>query len=239
MTTEAEREADRAVRRLLRSFRSVDSYGLVLLMIVLTYVVAVSLTSHWGATIGILIQIATVRLALHTSRAHRPMRIVADVLAVVAVGWAVANVFGDGDERILRWLFLSSSLLYFLAPVVVVRHIVFRREVDRETMLGALSAYLLVGMAFAFAYRFLAAVQPSDFFGGQGDGTLADHFFFSFVTLTTTGYGNLVPAGNPGQSLAVLEALIGQLFLVTMVAKLVNAWKPRAWTGRESPTGQE
>jgi Ion channel len=61
----------------------------------------------------------------------------------------------------------------------------------------------------------------------------------SFVTLTTTGYGNLVPAGNPGQSLAVLEALMGQLFLVTAVGKLVSAWRPRGWRdpspGTESP----
>jgi Ion channel len=53
------------------------------------------------------------------------------------------------------------------------------------------------------------------------------------ITLTTTGYGNLVPADNPGQSLAVLEALLGQLFLVTAVGKVVSAWRPRVW--RQSP----
>ena len=89
-------------------------------------------------------------------------------------------------------------------------------------------------MAFAFVYRFLGAVQASPFFGDEGDGTLSQGLFFSFVTLTTTGYGNLVPAGNPGQSLAVLEALLGQLFLVTAVGKLVSAWRPRGW--RDSPT---
>ena len=69
-----------------------------------------------------------------------------------------------------------------------------------------------------------------------GDGNIADDLFFSFVTLTTTGYGNLVPAGNPGQSMAVLEALIGQLFLVTAVAKLVTAWKPQG-VGRPALAG--
>ena len=52
---------------------------------------------------------------------------------------------------------------------------------------------------------------------------MSQDLFFSFVTLTTTGYGNLVPTGNPGQSLAVLEAPLGQLFLVTAVGKLVSA----------------
>ena len=64
------------------------------------------------------------------------------------------------------------------------------------------------------------------FFGPQGRGTLSQDLFFSFTTLTTTGYGNLVPAGNPGQTFAVLEMLIGQLFLVTAVAKVVSAWQP-------------
>ena len=103
-------------------------------------------------------------------------------------------------------------------------------------MLGALAAYLLIGMAFAFAYRCIAEVQSGPFFGSQGDGTIADDLFFSFVTLTTTGYGNLVPEGNPGQSIAVLEALLGQLFLVTAVTKLVNLWQPRAWRDRPDPT---
>jgi hypothetical protein len=76
-------------------------------------------------------------------------------------------------------------------------------------------------------------VQATPFFGADGDGNLSQDLFFSFVTLTTTGYGNLVPAANPGQSLAVLEALLGQLFLITAVGKIVTAWRPRAW--RESP----
>ena len=239
MSEVREADADRAVHRLLRSFGSVDSYGLVLLMIVVTYALAVSVNAHWGASIAVVVQIATVRLALRTSQAHRSTRIASDVIAILALAWAVANVFGDGDERILRWVFFMSGLLYFIAPFAIVRHIIFRRDVDRETMLGALCAYLFVGMAFGYTYRFLAAVQPGAFYGSHGDGTLADALFFSFVTLTTTGYGNLVPAGNPGQSFAVLEALIGQLFLVTMVGKLVTAWKPRGWTGRESPTAQE
>ena len=58
---------------------------------------------------------------------------------------------------------------------------------------------------------------------------MSQDLFFSFVTLTTTGYGDLVPAGNPGQSLAVLEALLGQLFLVTAVGKVVSVWRPRGW----------
>ena len=106
-------------------------------------------------------------------------------------------------------------------------------------MLGALCAYLFFGMAFAFTYRVIGATQTPAFFGSQGNGTLSQDLFFSFVTLTTTGYGNLVPAANPGQSLAVAEALLGQLFLVTAVGKIVTAWRPKGWgsqTEASSPT---
>ena len=76
------------------------------------------------------------------------------------------------------------------------------------------------------------------FFGANGDGTTAQTLFFSFTTLTTTGYGNLIPATRLGQSLAVLEMLVGQLFLVTALAKIVSAWRPSRWgMGGEAPPG--
>jgi hypothetical protein len=229
-----DREA-RAVRRLLRSFYSADSYGLVLVMIVTTYVLAASLSERWGATILVFAQIGTVLLALRTSQARRGLLVVANVLFAVAAVAAVVNLFTDHDSGLRPLVFIAASLLYVVAPVSIVRHIVYRREVDQETMLGALAAYLLIGMAFAFAYRFVGAVETAPFFGSEGEGTLSQSLFFSFVTLTTTGYGNLVPAGNPGQTMAVLEALVGQLFLVTAVGKLVTAWRPRAWRSADSP----
>jgi hypothetical protein len=150
---------------------------------------------------------------------------------------AVANLFAGGAEELVAVLFVFSSLLYFMAPFSIVRHIGFRAEVDRETMLGAVSAYLFIGMAFAFCYRSLGVIGSEPFFGTTGDDVVSNDLFFSFITLTTTGYGDLVPATKPGQGLAVLEALLGQLFLVTAVAKIVTAWRPRAW--RQPAAGTE
>jgi hypothetical protein len=225
--TDRDRSA-RALRLLLGSLHSSDSYGLVLLMIVLTYVLATTLAQRWAVTVLLVVQIATVWLALRTAQAPRGLRLVANGLFVLTAVAAVAHLVAEGDST-MPYVFTAASVLYVVAPFWIVRHIAYRRAVDQETMLGALAAYLFIGMAFAFVYRFLGAVQASPFFGGEGDGTLSDNLFFSFVTLTTTGYGNLVPAGNPGQSLAVLEALMGQLFLVTAVGKLVSAWRPRGW----------
>src|SRR5207253_2346577 len=104
---------------------------------------------------------------------------------------------------------------------------------DTESLLGAIAAYLLIGMFFAFAYKAASEFGSVPFFGSAGPGSLSQDLFFSFVTMTTVGYGNLVPAANPGQTFAVLEALIGQLFLVVAVGKIISGLRPR----RSQPPG--
>ena len=155
---------------------------------------------------------------------------VAAASLLVAVAAAILGLILH-HEVADRFLPAVSGLLYLIAPVSILRHLIRRTVVDQETVLGAVSAYLLIGMFFAFLYRAAAANEATAFFGAQGDGTFAQDLFFSFTTLTTTGYGNLVPAENPGQSFALAEMLIGQLFLVTAVAKVINSYQPvRAWT---------
>jgi Ion channel len=214
-------------RRLITAFSSPDSYGLVVVLILVTYGLSAALTASWAASLVLAVQIATVWVALRASRARRSVRALADVALAVAALAAFANLFFHDQIHgavVASWV---SCLLYLVAPVSVVRHLVVRRTVDSETVLGAIAAYLMAGMFFAFFYHGLglSQTQPA-FFGSQGRGVLSQDLFFSFTTLTTTGYGNLVPAGNPGQTFAVLEMLIGQLFLVTAVAKVVSAWRP-------------
>jgi len=104
---------------------------------------------------------------------------------------------------------------------------VLRQGIDRETLLGAVAAYLLIGMFFAFAYKAAGELGSVPFFGAAGHGTLSQDLFFSFVTLTTVGYGNLLPAATPGQTFAVLEALVGQLFLIAAVGKTISSLTPK------------
>ena len=228
--TEPEQRADRALRRLLRSLGSTDSFGLVLVLIVITYAFPIVFDDEaWAVPFMIAIQSGTVWFALRTSHASRRLTLLAAGIVVVALASVVINAVVPAQVVVVALVFVAGTFLYFIAPLSIIRHIAYRRDVDQETLLGALAAYLLIGMAFAFAYRVLGVGQPTPFFGANGDGTMSDTLFFSFITLTTTGYGNLVPATNPGQSLAVVEALIGQLFLVTAVTKIVSVWSPRAW----------
>lgn len=217
-----------SVRRRRTPIWSADSYGPLMLLIAGTYVIGTISSHRWTVSLLLFAQIGTVWYALRVSHAHTSLRALAAViflLSLIAGGW---NLFDHGST-LIGLVFFAGSVLYLVAPLSILGDLGRRRHVDRELMMGSLATYLMLGMAFAFAYRCIAAFQPSPFFGAQGDGTLADSLFYSFVTLTTTGYGDLVPAGNPGRTLAVLEALLGQLFLVTAVAKVVNVWSPKGW----------
>jgi len=213
--------------RLIRALSSPDSYATVLLLILVTYALSTALTASWAASLILAIQIATVWVSLRAARASRPMLVIANGALVVAAVAAAANlVFGDRIDggSVVLWV---SCLLYLAAPVAIVRHLLQRHVVDAETVLGAIAAYLMSGMFFAFLYHVVGVDQARPpFFGSHGPGTFPQDLFFSFTTLTTTGYGNLVPSGNPGQTFAVLEMVIGQLFLVVAVAKVVSAWRP-------------
>src|SRR6478609_1073328 len=223
-------------RRMFATFASADSYGLILVLVVLTYLVSVSFETGWAQSLVIGIQLVTVWLTFRTAKAALSVRAITLLVIGAAVVVALANVFVTVTSQLLAVTFVISAVLYLVAPYAVVRDIATRRAVDQQTVLGAITAYLIVGMCFAFTYRTVAALQPTPFFGSSGPGDMSDALFFSFVTLTTTGYGNLVPATNPGQSLAVLEAVLGQLFLVTAVAKIITAWKPRRWRSSEEPS---
>jgi len=215
--------------------RAADSYGLVLIFIIVSYALAVSLHGKWAQSVVLFAQIVTVWFALRTSDARRRVLMLAGGLLLVAGVVAIIGLFAGTARHPLTLVFVVSCLLYTIAPISIVRHIAFRQAVDEETMLGAICAYLLIGMAFAFLYFAIGRLQAAPFFGSNGDGSISQDLFFTFTTLSTTGYGNLVPAGQPGQSLAVSEMILGQLFLITAVGKIVTAWRPRAWKSDESP----
>jgi hypothetical protein len=222
----------RRSRRLLQTLLSPNSYGLVLLLILVTYVLSASTATRWTVSLVLFVQIATIWVTLQASQAHRRLRKVTGAILVVSAAVAILHLFIDRGLTGTGVMAAINGLLYLAAPVIIVRHLLLRQTVDTQTMLGAITAYLMIGMSFAFAYRALGALQAGPFFGSQGEGTFSEDLFFSFTTLTTTGYGNLVPAANPGQTFAVLEMLTGQLFLVTAVAKVVSTWRPSQGRGR-------
>jgi hypothetical protein len=122
---------------------------------------------------------------------------------------------------------LLSGLLVIATIVVIAIGVIGQGEVNEQSVSGAICIYVLIGMVFLFFYNAMAAIGSGDFFAQGTDGTRSIRLYFSYVTLATLGYGDYTPAGNLGHTLAVLEALFGQLYLVTVVALLVSRLRGR------------
>ena len=133
--------------------------------------------------------------------------------------------------RELTWLRLLNhifSLLFFASVTVMVLLEVLRaRRVTADTVFGAVCVYLLLGVAWSTAYSLTADVVPRSFSVDPArdlDGTLTsqDLFYYSFVTLTTAGYGDITPLSSIARTLAMMEAVCGVLFVAVLIARMVG-----------------
>jgi len=209
-----------------RAERVRDAFGLVLASVLLTYVLASLLANKgWGSTVLCLATSATSLIAL--TSAHARPRLVRSALYLSGATILLAVIGAAGGEKL--WLNVATVVQVALLTVAmgaVLQRVVMADHVGSRTILGALSVYAVLGILFTFVYGFVERVQAGAFFEGHPHPAGGDFLFFSYTTLTTTGYGNLVPGGQPGRMIAGLEMMIGQIFLVTLVAGLVSLWRP-------------
>ncbi len=133
---------------------------------------------------------------------------------------ASAGVLGEGEMRAM------NALVVLLGPPLialgVLRNLRASRAVRLEAVSGVLSLYIMIGLFFAFVYGAIDEIGDEPFFAGGAPATVANCVYFSFVTLATVGYGDLTAAGDLGHTLCVFEALIGQIYLVTVVSLIVS-----------------
>jgi hypothetical protein len=209
-----------------RAGRIANAFGLVLLLMVATYVL-VSLTLYRGWSAVAVSALACTGGAVGlVSAGARP--VVARSGVIVAAGSVICAALArvSGEDALLAAAALTQTLLLAAAAGAVLRAVLNESEVGFRTILGAISVYMIFGLLFTSLYVAVDRLQEGQFFSSGPPGT-GDFIFFSFTTLTTTGYGNLVPAAQPGKMFAGLEMLLGQIFLVTLIAGLVSLWRPR------------
>jgi hypothetical protein len=204
--------------------RIANAFGVVLLLVVLLYVLG-SLMSYTGWSGVVLTVVTGTCVIVALVSAHAGPRLVAwgAAFSVVALVLIVISAAG-GSSAASGAAALIQAVLLTVAAAEVLGTALTEHEVGFRTILGAISVYLILGLLFSFAYAAIDRLQSGAFFGKTLQ--TGDYVFFSFTTLTTTGYGNLVPAGQPGRMLSGLEMLIGQIFLVTLIAGLVSLWRP-------------
>lgn len=206
----------------LERMRATHSYWAVLAAIFVSFFLAALLPdAAWGLSLIVLVQSVTLLIAIWTAGWSMTERAVPFAIAAGAGSAAVINFFWQG-EALTAALGLAAGLLTVTIAFVIAAGAVAQNEVNSRSVAGAICVYMLFGMLFMFLYGVLATLGHTPFFAQGTDGTRALRFYFSFVTLATLGYGDYTPAGNLGHALAVLEALIGQLYLVTVVAVVVT-----------------
>ena len=200
-------------------------YGLLLLLLVATYLMSAFTKGRLIDGLQILLFAGAALLALRNSSVLR--RTVHLTTLAVLTGTAIMLVvsltaatgaYGTGIAN------LWTALILLFAVAVIMGRVLSFSTVTIQSIYGAISAYLIIGLMFAAIFAAIYHFTGSFFVHGEKDETQT-YQYFSFTTLTTLGYGDFTAAGNAGRAIAVLEALAGQIFLATLVARLVAAYR--------------
>jgi hypothetical protein len=201
----------------------------LLLMLFLPYLLPDHIERIVMAAAMVFLMISALAAAADTLRRFQ----IGVVLAIpAAVTWFSPNVSA---------VFLAASrplsvVFFGYVAITLLRHVIRAREVDAEILFGAACIYLFFALLWGFLYELVETLQPGSLAVAGRPLTAADRsggavMYYSFVTLTTLGYGDIVPVNQFARVLAMLEAVLGQLFMVFLVARLVGVHTAQALAG--------
>ena len=202
-------------------------YGLLLIVLIGTYLFSAFGGKQLANELQVLLFALVLLIALRTSPlpGHWPL-IIGAVTVIGSLLTFATSLTGARVETATEDLW--KTLLLLMTVIMVVRRVLARPTVTIQSIYGALSAYLIVGLMFASGYAAIDHLGEVPFFANGQQANTQTFQYFSFTTLTTLGYGDFTALENGGRSVAVLEALTGQVFLATLVARLVAAYRTPA-----------
>jgi hypothetical protein len=249
---DATEPAKRSFHALLDQREPAFRYGELLALLFLTFffVGSAPIGESWVPFVTVVIESITLMVALFASGAKGWTVTISIIVTVLGLASSLA-AWITNDPHATKTAALITVLLVLVAPIVVVRGIVRRRTIDLRTVLGALCLYMMAGLFFTAVYVAIQDWSHVSFFAQTHAGGPPDFLYFSFVTLTTVGFGDLTAASQFGRTTAAFEAIFGQFYLVTVVALLVsnmgpafqyrrNKADPRAGAGIErAPAGED
>jgi len=209
-----------------------DAYGFALLMVLVSTLALVAsgspIISPLAAFAGFM-QVGALVLTLRVSGVRHSWARLGTAIAIVLFIFAVAGLFLAEDMArtpgLVVWLLLTLTTI-----AAITRRLVTYREVTVQLLMGLLVIYLLIGTSFGLAYSVVNEFAPPALTNGAEG--IASSIYFSFITLATVGYGDISPGTDVARALAIAEALIGQLYLVSVVSLAVS----RLGTRRQSDT---
>lgn len=201
-------------------------YGALLIVLIASYLMSALIRARWIEAVQVVLFTVAVLLALRS--ASIPRRAVRLVLIAAVVGlpimFALSFITATGDAG-SGTADIWTALVLLAAAVMIVRRVLSFGTVTLQSIFGAISAYLVLGFMFAAIFAAMYHFRGETFFRPGERGSTQTFQYFSYTTLTTLGYGDFTAQYNSGQAVAVLEALTGQIFLATLVARLVAAFR--------------
>lgn len=217
------------LRRLEGDVRSGESYALVLALLLASLVVGiVAPETTWARVVRDSVLSVTIVVAYWTATRRRAFLVPGVLLPSAALVFVLVGALEGARTHAVTAAI--GAVLVGTVACLVTRDLLQRGRVTMDTVFAALSFYVLLGMFFGLVYMFLADVGDTAFFARGDDGTSGEHLYYSFVAISTTGFGDLAPATGIGRALTVLEIVLGQLYLVTVVAVLVSTAADRRLT---------
>jgi voltage-gated potassium channel len=205
-------------------FGGPDRYGVLLLLILITIVTSVVLRDNeWERLVAVAMVAVMLLFALRTSQASKRLqRFALCFVPVVVVGTALAASRRNEAEVIRVSIAVITTLLLLAVLFAIVHRLLTHLTISWPTILGALCIYLVFGMVFASAYAVAGHLQDNMLFAQQDGFTSADTLYFSLVTLTTVGFGDLTMRTDGMRIMSAMEALLGQVYLITAVGLLIG-----------------
>jgi hypothetical protein len=220
-------DAERGIAEAARQVQWLRQRGMVLLLALLVLSVFVlpaliDATHAWRLTIDVVLTLALLSGILAIID-HRRLAASLAALCVLVIALRAAEWVAPAD--LLAPLQNFSVLAAFLVLAIAVGINVFTRDVSvLERVAGAVVLYLLIGLLWANIYMLVHRLAPGSFSRPTGDAAdFPEWVYFSFVTLTTVGYGDITPVARGARALATLEAFVGQLYPAIIIARFVSA----------------
>jgi hypothetical protein len=199
-------------------------YGLLLFVLISTYLVSAFTGGRWVEAAQVALLVAGAQIALRAPGRHR--QIARRLVIVTIIGSVIAVVLALSASPDLKGVAsVWTGLMLLLTVVLMIDRVLTLETVTVQSIYAAVSAYLLIGLMFAAFFAGIYHFSSDQFFAAGQPGNTRTFQYFSFTTLTTLGYGDFTAASSGGRALAVLEALTGQVFLATLVARLVSAYR--------------
>jgi hypothetical protein len=205
--------------------RILDSYASLLVLLLANFLLLELVDDpRWGALGSTILAAAALIVAISDPDAGHGLERWHWVAVALCLVLAPIVLIVNSTELIGLTYLLPASLLVTATLPVTLSRVLKHRRVTAETILGALCSYVLIGLLFAFLFLAVSDLRDAPFFAQPGPHADSEYVYFSFVTLTTLGFGDLSPALGLPQALTIFEALAGSIFLVVLVARLVTLW---------------